>query len=111
MAYYSIFPEKDTTIYSHPDRTDMNTGKDELLELVEEKKSIGDVYFPSRILIKFKNTDIKDVIEKKFTGTAKEVNTDNCQINVNNDNQSMTFVVNGSDALTIDNASDFSFPN
>ena len=22
MAYYSIFPEKDTTIYSHPDRKD-----------------------------------------------------------------------------------------
>ena len=37
MAYYSIFPEKDTTIYSHPDRIHMNTGKDEVLELVEEQ--------------------------------------------------------------------------
>ena len=37
MAYYSIFPEKDTTIYSHPDRINMNTGADEALELVEEK--------------------------------------------------------------------------
>jgi len=82
MAYYSIFPEKDTTIYSHPDRKDMNTGKDEILELVEEKKSVGDVYYPSRILIKFKNTEIKDVIENKFTGTSKEVNTENCQISL-----------------------------
>jgi len=82
MAYYFIFPEKDTTIYSHPDRKDMNTGKDEILELVEEKQSTGDVYYPSRILIKFKNTEIKDVIEKKFTGDAKEVNTSNCLISL-----------------------------
>ena len=34
MAYYSIFPEKDTTLYSHPDRKDLNTGGDEILELV-----------------------------------------------------------------------------
>ena len=33
MAYYSIFPEKDTTIYSHPDRINMNAGADEALEL------------------------------------------------------------------------------
>ena len=82
MAYYSIFPEKDTTIYSHPDRKDMNTGKDEILELVEEKQSTGDIYYPSRILIKFRNTEIKDVIENKFTGISKEVNTENCQINL-----------------------------
>ena len=28
MAYYFIFPEKDATLYSHPDRTKMNTGDD-----------------------------------------------------------------------------------
>ena len=56
MAYYSIFPEKDTTLYSHPDRKDMNTGGDEILELVEEKATIGNTYYTSRILIKFKNT-------------------------------------------------------
>ena len=55
MAYYSIFPEKDTTIYSHPDRKDMNTGRDEILELVEEKSTTGNIYYASRILIKFKN--------------------------------------------------------
>jgi len=37
MAYYSIFPEKDSTIYSNPDRDTLNTGNDEILELVKEK--------------------------------------------------------------------------
>ena len=36
MAYYFIFPQKDTTIYSHPDRSEMNAGQDEILELVKE---------------------------------------------------------------------------
>ena len=40
MAYYFIFPEKDTTLYSHPDRINMNTGRDEILELVEEKATL-----------------------------------------------------------------------
>ena len=31
MAYYSIFPEIDTTLYSHPDRSEMNAGSDEML--------------------------------------------------------------------------------
>ena len=66
MAYYSIFPEKDTTIYSHPDRKDMNSGKDEILELVEEKISTGETYYTSRILIKFKNTEIKDILQNKI---------------------------------------------
>ena len=68
MAYYSIFPEKDATIYSHPDRLGLNTGKDEILELLEEKDSSKEVYYPSRFLIKFKNTEIKDVIETKLNG-------------------------------------------
>ena len=59
MAYYSIFPEKDTTIYSHPDRIHMNTGRDEILELVEEKATTGETYFSSRILIKFKSTEFR----------------------------------------------------
>ena len=77
MAYYSIFPEKDTTIYSHPDRKDMNTGGDEIIELVEEKATEGTTYYSSRILIKFKNTDIRDVIETKIN---KEINTNNTSI-------------------------------
>jgi len=68
MAYYSIFPEKDSTIYSHPNRTGLNTGRDEVLELLEEKSSTAELYYPSRFLIKFKNTEIKDVIENKTKG-------------------------------------------
>jgi hypothetical protein len=34
MAYYFIFPEKDATLYSHPDRNTTNTGNDEILEIV-----------------------------------------------------------------------------
>ena len=62
MAYYSIFPEKDTTLYSHPNRDTMNTGHDEILELVKEKGSNNSIYYPSRILIKFSNNDIKKAI-------------------------------------------------
>jgi len=68
MAYYSIFPEKDATIYSHPNRTGLNTGRDEILELLEEKDSGKEIYYPSRFLIKFKNTEIKDIIENKLNG-------------------------------------------
>ena len=64
MAYYSIFPEKDSTIYSHPDRLTMNTGNDEILELVKEKGSQNNNHYPSRILIQFKDSDIKSVITK-----------------------------------------------
>ena len=69
MAYYFIFPEKDTTIYSHPDRTKMNTGNDEILEIVKEKGSSDQRYYPSRILIKFKNKDIKSTITDKMGST------------------------------------------
>ena len=62
MAYYSIFPEKDSTLYSHPDRDTMNTGHDEILELVKEKGSNNSIYYPSRILIKFSNDDIRKAI-------------------------------------------------
>ena len=93
MAYYSIFPEKDTTIYSHPDRINMNTGKDEILELVEEKATTGEIYYTSRILIKFKNTDLRDVIENKLTGIAKEVTANTCEVSLNlfsGENKSLT---------------------
>ena len=66
MAYYSIFPEKDTTIYSNPDRIKMNTGHDEVLEILKEKGKSDQRYYPSRILIKFNNQEIKDVINNKI---------------------------------------------
>ena len=60
MAHYFIFPEKDTTLYSHPDRSVMNTGQDEILEIVKEPGNTDQYNHPSRILIQFKNEDIKD---------------------------------------------------
>ena len=82
MAYYFIFPEKDNTLYSHPDRINMNTGGDEILELVEEKATTGEIYYTSRILIKFKNSDIRDVIKNKLTGDAKNITPNTCQISL-----------------------------
>ena len=66
MAYYFIFPEKDSTIYSHPDRTKMNTGGDEILEIVKEKGSSDSRYYPSRVLIQFKSTEIESTISDKI---------------------------------------------
>ena len=63
MAYYFIFPESDTTLYSHPDRYDLNAGSDEILEIVKEQGSSDNYLHPSRILIKFPNKDIKTTIE------------------------------------------------
>ena len=62
MANYFLFPEKDTTLYSHPDRKGLNAGRDEILELVKEKGSTDAYHYPTRILIKFDNTDIKTAI-------------------------------------------------
>ena len=69
MAYYFIFPEKDATIYSHPDRTQLNTGHDEILEIVKEKGSSDQIYYPSRVLLKFNNEEIKEVISEKIGST------------------------------------------
>jgi len=66
MAYYFLFPEKDATIYSHPDRTKTNTGNDEILEIVKEKGSLNERYYPSRILIQFKNEEIQSTISDKI---------------------------------------------
>jgi hypothetical protein len=68
MAYYSIFPEKDSTIYSNPDRDTLNTGNDEILELVKEKGSTNNIYHPTRILIQFKDSEISDTLSNKITG-------------------------------------------
>ena len=74
MAYYFLFSEKDTTLYSHPDRIHMNTGGDEILEIAEEKATTGNTFFASRVLIQFKNTEIKDVIENKLTVSSDPSN-------------------------------------
>ena len=63
MAYYHIFPKTDTTIYSHPDRLHLNTGRDEILEVVKEKGTSDQKHYPSRVLIRFGNEDLTEVIQ------------------------------------------------
>ena len=63
MAYYHIFPEIDTTIYSHPDRLKLNTGRDEILEVVKEKGTSDQKHYPSRVLIRFSNEDLTEAIQ------------------------------------------------
>ena len=62
MAYYFIYPEKDATLYSHPDRSTMNTGQDEILEIVKEKISSETKFYPSRILIQFSDNNIQKAL-------------------------------------------------
>ena len=62
MAYYFLFPETDTTLYSHPNRSETNAGSDEILEIVKERGNDDNILYPSRILIKFKNEEITDLI-------------------------------------------------
>ena len=78
MAYYSIFPEKDTTLYSHPNRSTMNAGNDEILELVKEKGNNNSLYYPSRILLQFSNSDIQLAIAKSnnFTSSLELFSTE-----------------------------------
>ncbi len=68
MAYYFLYPEKDTTIYSHPSRQNLNTGVNETLELTTEKGINDELYYPSRILLQFKNTELNDVFSTQVTG-------------------------------------------
>lgn len=61
MAVYKIFAEKDTTVYSEYNR--QNTGMDAILELVKENSLLyPGTSTTSRILIKFSDSDINDVI-------------------------------------------------
>ena len=53
----------------------MNSGHDEILELVKEKQNDGNKHYPTRILIKFSNEDIKDVIENKIGSSNFNSNT------------------------------------
>ena len=70
MAHYFIFPEKDTTIYSHTSREILNTGMDEILTLRDEPSSTDLNYYPSRILIQFKQSEVNDIISNKVTTTS-----------------------------------------
>ena len=67
---YSIYPKYDTTIYEKS--SSMNTGTDQILELVHTSNGTSSRY-NSRILLKFDTTEIKDYIDsgKILSGSAK----------------------------------------
>ena len=75
MAYYFLFPEHDTTLYSHPDRQELNAGSDEILEIVKEAGNTDNLLYPSRIILKFKNTDIQNLISNTIGSTIFNNNT------------------------------------
>jgi hypothetical protein len=64
MAYYFLFPEIDTTLYSHPNRSELNAGSDEILEIVKERGTTDNLLYPTRVLIKFKNEEISNVVNE-----------------------------------------------
>ena len=64
MAHYSIYPISDATIYSHPNRTYLNTGKDEILELVKERSNTNNTLYPSRVLLRFSPEEIVEAFNK-----------------------------------------------
>ena len=78
MAYYFLFPEKDATLYSHPDRKSMNTGGDEILEVVKERAVTDSRYYPTRIVLSFKNEEIQSTINligsSNFNDSTSKVN-------------------------------------
>ncbi len=95
MAYYFIFPEKDATIYSHPDRTKMNTGGDEILEIVKEKGSSDQRYYPSRVLIQFRNSEIKNTISDKIGSSTFNNGTSEVSLQLlSSEHKNLTNVLN-----------------
>tara|TARA_R110002153_G_scaffold41578_2_gene118567 strand:+ start:3775 stop:4902 length:1128 start_codon:yes stop_codon:yes gene_type:complete len=88
MAHYFLFPEKDATIYSHPLRKTLNTGIDEILTISDEDY-FGRKY-PSRALIQFKTTEIKDTINNiigsnQFSASLKLYETEHTNLSINQD--------------------------
>lgn len=65
MAIYRIFPDKDAFIYSEV--ATGNTGKDEIIEIGGYTGTIDGTGQASRIITKFSDSEIDDVINNKIT--------------------------------------------
>ena len=59
MAIYKLFPEQDTSLYS--EYSDMNTGRDEILEVGAYYKS--DIGYVNRALLQFNTEEITEVLD------------------------------------------------
>ena len=71
MAVFKIFPEKTATLYSQ--YPDMNTGRDEILEI--SSYSVGEVSHVNRSLIQFDLAEVTDVLET-FVSSSTRAATD-----------------------------------
>lgn len=69
MAIYRIYPEKDTTIWSEPNISNLygNAGLDEILE-VGTYKDVNDTHRVQRTLIQFYTNQIQSTLNSKVTG-------------------------------------------
>jgi len=67
MAVFKIFPEKTATLYSQ--YPDMNTGRDEILEI--SSYSVGETSYVNRALIQFDLSEITDVLETYVTSSNR----------------------------------------
>jgi hypothetical protein len=65
MAIYKIFPEKSATLYSYS--SSLNSGLDEILELSTFYTVTNEV---SRVLLKFPQSEITDIINNKVSGST-----------------------------------------
>lgn len=69
MAVYKIFPEKTATLYS--EYADMNTGRDEILEISSYYK--GDIGYVNRALIQFDSTEVAEVLETYVSSSTRAI--------------------------------------
>ena len=88
MAHYFIFPKQDTTIFSHPTRAILNTGIDEVLTLQDEQSNTDLNFYPSRILMQFKQSEIDNVVQNIaktgfFSASLKLFQTEHRELSVN----------------------------
>jgi len=68
MAIYRIFPEKDTFIFTEPSTG--NAGRDEILEIGGFPGTNQETGQASRIITKFSDQEIQDVIQNKIGSTS-----------------------------------------
>lgn len=69
MAIFKIFPEKDATLYS--EYVDMNTGRDEILEVASYYK--GAISYVNRSVIAFDSTEVANILETYVSSSNRAV--------------------------------------
>ena len=85
MAHYFLFPEKDTAIFSHVPNQATNAGIDEVISILDQQSLTNATnFFPSRILIQFKDSEIKNtlnnIVTSPFTASLKLYQTEHREI-------------------------------